>query len=287
METLTADGRLEDLSGNGDLGTIVGTVDVDGEIGRARHFDGAGDKVQTSAPVAGLTHWTIALWVKWSDGTNVYEHPIGLGKGHDATFWFSGSILAFKTSDASGNTVLDAGLSSTMSTGVWYHLGATFNGTNVTGYLDGVEVFSALAPATTIRSNSVKIGTSGSESRNFFKGTIDEVRLYNRALNASEVASLTLLPSISDGSILSYDMENLTVDGLMKDLSGNLNDGNLSGTVAATGRIGWGRGFNGLDDRVSAFVPVAGLKEWTINAASRAWKRSASITADAARWSSW
>src|SRR5947208_765085 len=243
METLLADGRLKDLSGNGDHGTIVGTMEVDGKTGRARQFDGAGDKVQTSIPVAGLTHRTIALWAKWSDGTNVYEHPIGLGKGHDATFWFSGTILAFKTADASGNTVIDQGLSSTISTRIWYHLAATFDGSSVTAYLDGVKVFSALAPATTIRSNSVKIGTSGSESRNFFNGTIDEVRLYNRALNASEVASLAPLPPISDGPRLSYDMENLTVDGLMKDFSGNLNDGNMSGTVGATGRIGGGRGF--------------------------------------------
>ena len=143
METLLADGRLKDLSGNGDHGTIVGTMEVDGKTGRARQFDGAGDKVQTSIPVAGLTHWTIALWAKWSDGTNVYEHPIGLGKGHDATFWFSGTTVAFKTTDASGNTVLDRAVSSSITTGTWYHLAATFNGTIVIAYLDGVAAFSA------------------------------------------------------------------------------------------------------------------------------------------------
>src|SRR5439155_19975012 len=148
METLTADGRLKDLSGNGNQGTTVGTVEVDGKTGRARQFGGAGDKVQTSVAVAGLRHWSIALWVKWSDGTNVYEHPIGLGRGHDATFWFSGTSLAFKTSDASGNTVIDQGLSSTISTRIWYHLSGTFDRSCVIVYLDGVMVFSALAPAT-------------------------------------------------------------------------------------------------------------------------------------------
>src|SRR5438034_1751380 len=82
METLTADGRLKDLSGNGNHGTIVGTVEVDGKTGRASQFDGAADKVQTSIPVAGLPRWTIALWTKWDDGPNAYEHPIGLGARH-------------------------------------------------------------------------------------------------------------------------------------------------------------------------------------------------------------
>ena len=138
----------------------------------------------------GLTHWTIALWVKWRDGPNTYEHPIGLGVGHDATFWFSGTIVAFKTQDASGNTVLDGGLSWSIAPGVWYHLAATFDGTTVKAYLDGVEKFSIAAPTTTIRSNSVKVGTSGSQGGNFFNGTIDEVLVYNRALNASEIAGV-------------------------------------------------------------------------------------------------
>src|SRR5439155_20213261 len=151
-------------------------------FGRARDFDGGDDKVVAPVPVEGLTHWTIALWVKWRDGTNTYEHPIGLGVGHDATFWFSGTIVAFKTQDASGNTVLDGGLSWSIAPGVWYHLAATFDGTTVKAYLDGVEKFSIAAPTTTIRSNSVKVGTSGSQGGNFFNGTIDEVLVYNREI---------------------------------------------------------------------------------------------------------
>jgi len=134
--------------------------------------------------------WTIALWVNWHDGPNTYEHPIGLGMGHDATFYFSDTFVAFKTTDASGNTVVDRRLSSSVISGTWYHLAATFDGTAVTGYLDGVEQLSVVAPTTTIRSSSIKIGTSGYSVNNFFNGTVDEVLVYNRALNASEIAAL-------------------------------------------------------------------------------------------------
>src|SRR5206468_7919709 len=127
METLTADARMQDLSGNGHHGIMTGTTDVAGKVGRARQFDGVGDKVAAFVPLGGASQWTIALWVNWQDGPNTFEHPIGLGTGQDATFWFSGTIVAFKTQDASGNTVVDQALSSSITTGVWYHLAATFD----------------------------------------------------------------------------------------------------------------------------------------------------------------
>src|SRR5437867_1513063 len=236
METLTGSGLVKDLSGHGTDGTITGTTDVAGKVGRARDFDGGDDKVVAPVPVVGLTHWRFRLWVKWRDGPSTYEHPIGLGVGHDATFWFSGTIVAFKTQDASGNTVLDGGLSWSIAPGVWYHLAATFDGTTVKAYLDGVEKFSIAAPTTTIRSNSVKVGTSGSQGGNFFNGTIDEVLVYNRALNASEISTLAPRPPPSNGPVLAYDMENLTADGRMKDLSGNGHDGTITGTTDVAGK---------------------------------------------------
>src|SRR5207249_104347 len=205
METLTG-GLMKDLSGQGHHGLITGTTDVVGKVGRARQFDGTSDKVAAFVPLGGSGQWTIALWVQWNDGPNTYEHPIGLGTGHDATFWFSGTTVAFKTQDASGTTVVDRRLSSSITTGIWYHLAATFDGTTVKGYLDGVQACSVPGSGTTIRSSSVKIGTSGSEANNFFDGIIDEVLIYNRALTASEIAALAPPPPPSQGPVLSYDM---------------------------------------------------------------------------------
>src|SRR3989454_1148579 len=217
MATLAADGKLKDLSGHGNDGTITGTTDVVGKVGRARQFDGVDDNIAASVSVGG--QWTIALWVQWNDGPNTYEHPIGLGTGHDATFWFSGTTVAFKTQDASGTTVVDRRLSSSITTGIWYHLAATFDGTTVKGYLDGVQAFSASAAATTIRSNNIKIGSSGYAVNNFFDGIIDEVLIYNRALDRKSVVEGKRV-DLGGRRIIKKknDMETLT-DELMKDLS--------------------------------------------------------------------
>src|SRR5256712_6799579 len=44
METLLANGHMEDLSGQGHHATMSGTTDVAGKVGRARHFN-AGDRI--------------------------------------------------------------------------------------------------------------------------------------------------------------------------------------------------------------------------------------------------
>jgi len=71
-----------------------------------RRFNGIGDKIVSPAKVAGLASWTLALWIDY-DGTaaNQWQHPIGLGTGHDATVYVIEATgqLAMKTTDSAGN----------------------------------------------------------------------------------------------------------------------------------------------------------------------------------------
>src|SRR2546428_12387783 len=48
METLLPDGRMKDLSGHANHGTITGTTDIAGKVGQARHFN-AGDRITAAA----------------------------------------------------------------------------------------------------------------------------------------------------------------------------------------------------------------------------------------------
>src|SRR2546422_2240037 len=65
METLTADGKMKDLSGHGNDGTITGTTDVAGKVGRARHFN-AGDRITASPIPVPATDFTVAAWFRWT-----------------------------------------------------------------------------------------------------------------------------------------------------------------------------------------------------------------------------
>jgi hypothetical protein len=76
------------------------------------------------------------------------------------------------------------------STGTWHHVAYTWDGTTNTLYVDGVAVTST----TTHDSAAVTAAFVGATSAaaDFFNGSIDEVRIYDRALTATDVSALAL-----------------------------------------------------------------------------------------------
>jgi hypothetical protein len=80
--------------------------------------------------------------------------------------------------------------SSTVQKDRWYHVVGTFDGTTGRLYVDGVLNSSApQSSPLTDRNNQVYIGR-GISGTNSFSGSIDEVRVYNRALSATEISAL-------------------------------------------------------------------------------------------------
>jgi hypothetical protein len=78
-------------------------------------------------------------------------------------------------------------MGSALALNQWSHLAVVFDGLQVRYYLNGVLVTTASLPATiTARSNPFRIGADNN-TQQFFKGSLDEARVYNRALTAQEV----------------------------------------------------------------------------------------------------
>src|SRR3989475_5797519 len=106
-----------------------------------------------------------------------------------------------------------------------------------------------------------------------FVGGIDEFRIFSRALTAEEIAALAPPPTArADGLALSYDMETLLPNGLMKDLSGQGRPGSLTGTTDVVGDVGRARHFNAGDRITAPAIPVTGVDftvaawfNWTTN----------------------
>lgn len=72
----------------------------------------------------------------------------------------------------------------------WHFYTAVFNGDNtVTFYMDGVNKLTTIAPCTinTASGNGVSIGVG---RWGYYSGSLDDVRVYNRALSASEIKQL-------------------------------------------------------------------------------------------------
>lgn len=90
------------------------------------------------------------------------------------------------------NDIATAAGSVPVGLNVWSHIAVVLNGANVTFYLNGVPLQSSPLTlpngAPTIVSQNLAVGVT-SYSSNFFKGKIDEVRLFNSALGPEEIAA--------------------------------------------------------------------------------------------------
>ena len=69
--------------------------------------------------------------------------------------------------------------------GEWYHITGTYDGSDAVCYLNGEETQRMSMPAINSSDDPLFIGQDGWV--NVFDGVVDEVRMYDRALNPSEV----------------------------------------------------------------------------------------------------
>jgi hypothetical protein len=80
---------------------------------------------------------------------------------------------------------LDTGQQPT--TDSWQHLAATYDGNTARFYIDGTQVATAPFTGNVGDSNSWQIGAYGDTLTGYFNGLIDEVRIYNYALDATHI----------------------------------------------------------------------------------------------------
>src|SRR5688500_9166285 len=172
-------------------------------------FDGTDDHATTDAQL-GLATFTIEAWVR-RDGDGVTATsgaggltlvPIaakGLGEGDGSTldcnymFGFAGDVLGADFEDmASGGNHPVYGKTA-IRRGEWHHVAATYDGTTwrlyVDGTLDGERVANAMPRADSVHAFALGTAmTSAGQPRGFLAGTLDEVRVWNLARSAEEIA---------------------------------------------------------------------------------------------------
>jgi len=199
-----------DYSGEGNSGRWISNASAynrwnltNGKYNGGIRFDGNGDWVNVSDDDSlDVTKFTLEAWIKASTDT-ADEFRTIINKETSNTnrnFW----LTLWSTSDArcgdfvpvlrmsvggSGTTVCGT---SALNDDVWHHVAVTYDQSTMRLYVDGVLDNSTTetgTPDTSIGSVLIgaEVGTS-SAARRFFNGTIDEVRVYSRALTAEEIA---------------------------------------------------------------------------------------------------
>ncbi|MEM1026511.1 MAG: LamG-like jellyroll fold domain-containing protein [Planctomycetota bacterium] len=202
LDSITA-GATADTSGFGRDGTVSGAVVGSGVVGNGLVFDGVDDHI-TVGSFPDLTNaLTVALWAK-SDGArwnvhgtlasryhNFIMHPM---VGTDNMRFYVRQNGGWEWIEFDGNN--EPGFDAAD----WHHYAGVYDPSSggVRLYVDGVEkvVDATVSGSLDAGSGDILIGRQAGQNR-YLDGSIDEVHIYDDALDVTEIASLATIAPVS------------------------------------------------------------------------------------------
>ena len=160
--------------------------------------------LDANSPGASDDQVTLAAWIYLEPGATFPAAIIRKGHSSDREYGMdvqsvSGSprLRGFvnTTTSGGGTADIDNGTAA-LPTGTWVHVAVMYNGSNVQGYINGSPDGPASNGSGDIFDNNLSVRMGGQRASDSggaigFEGNIDEVRVYNRAIGAAELASIS------------------------------------------------------------------------------------------------
>lgn len=192
-------GDALDSSGRNNTGTANGTTVVSNcKKGSCRQFNGTSDYITNGSSTAMDNLFangvSISAWVYYPNFTS-WQRTVTISTSNN-----SGYDVWLQANQTSGVVQFGSGTSgyknstSSLSSYVWYHLvGVTdYTGAGTKIYINGVDDGGSLSgtPSYSTDKGVLYIARLSGGGSSYGSGTIDDVRVYNRVLTASEVRDL-------------------------------------------------------------------------------------------------
>jgi serine/threonine protein kinase len=194
---------VADSSGNNYAATLVGGPQwVAGYDGGALQFDGTDDYVELpiGSLISSLTNSTFATRVNFSNAGGAWQRIFDFGSGTTVYMFLTPNneytdTMRFAITVA-GNTAEDQATAPTTLASGWHHVAVTIDTDNgiITLYLDGSVVAqntqATLSPNALGNTTNNWLGRSQYADDAYYKGLLDDFRIYNYALSEDEVKAL-------------------------------------------------------------------------------------------------
>jgi hypothetical protein len=214
------DGNANDVVGPNHGTLHNGAGFVAGQVGQAFSFDGVNDFVSFGNSIGnfGTSDFTVEFWIR----TSAVREEVVIGKRSScsvSSMWDSGghapegpnaAQLTMAVSERPGLINHIRIFGDEWADGTFHHFAYTRQGTTLQGYRDGVKEAETITSAVANMSNSAELRASfspciGIDARKHLTGELDEIKLYDRALSAAEIAeaattSITVDVDIKPGS---------------------------------------------------------------------------------------
>jgi hypothetical protein len=193
-----------DASGNpnGGPATLVGGATFGaGRVGNALRLDGSSGHARLpSGILANISDFTVSAWVNLTAATQwarIFDFGSGTGSYMFLTPRSSagGMRFAITTGGAAGEQTINS--TTPLATGTWKHVAVTAAGTTGILSVDGVELARgtiSLRPSSLVTTSATYVGRSQYANDPFLNGQVDQLRIYSRALSATEVRALFQTP---------------------------------------------------------------------------------------------
>lgn len=183
--TVATGGGWADLSGRGNNGELVNGVRESSDNLGALVFDGANDRVSITNTIPSLSNFTIELFMKTStlDGSQ----DIFFDQLSSLRFEIANNKYRIHLGDGTTWAFTDHVGSTTLSLNTWYQTVWTWNGSSSILYLNGLQDSLRTYSSSSSGTGTITLGQHTPDTNYNWNGNIASVKIYNRALTASEI----------------------------------------------------------------------------------------------------
>jgi prepilin-type N-terminal cleavage/methylation domain-containing protein len=198
-----------DYSGNnasgswGGSGTHWAIGRIGGYAGQFASTTGDYTEASNTSILTPTTAGSVSAWVDQAVAFDITTFPTVLNVGN-----YGGSLNGYRiyhqgtgspgtllttfplqaeVSDSSGH---NAATFSNLSVGIWYFLAMTWDSSNIRSYINGALSNTAAQTHSSSPYGPLTIGNGYAGGSNALTGYIDDVRIYNRALSAAQIAAM-------------------------------------------------------------------------------------------------
>lgn len=199
--------KLYDSSGNNKIAATMGATRVPGRKGKALEFNGIDQYVETPLDVqpSAMPEVTFSAWIKPTQ----LNHPDWQQViSSDDGYWDRAIMVARNTPNWGASTGWVVWEPVAANANEWQHVVAVYSNDNLIFYKNGEKFPLGQAPTTATTIHLMDIGRCPNDEH-YFKGFIDDVAVFDRALTDQEVAALydgSPYPDINVTSMF-YDAE--------------------------------------------------------------------------------
>ncbi len=177
-----------DSAGTNNGALIGGPTWTDGRINGALSFDGVNDYVVV-APIAPL--WgntvTVEAWVRTSEFAGIWNPVMTQSLGNGYYFYISSGRPSFYI--VVGAAYVQAISPDAINPNEWYHVAGTNDGANLKVYVNSQLKGSGVSTGFLGVVSNAYIGFEPASSL-YYKGLIDDVRIYDRAVSETELQDI-------------------------------------------------------------------------------------------------